>query len=91
MSAIKKGDLVIVARGMTCCGTPTGTEGTIFVVTRFTNANPQKCLSCGAITSIAGATGDGVKQPYDIDRLKKIDPPATGEYDRVPVRMKEPA
>lgn len=24
-------------------------------------------------------------------RLKKIDPPSTGEYDRVPVRKTEPA
>lgn len=85
---IKKGDLVMVARGQLCCGGTGASTGKIFRVSRLTRANLQ-CAHCAsfkpgvfAVISAAGA--------YDIARLKKIDPPATGEYDRVPVRKTQP-
>lgn len=48
MSAIKSGDSVFIARGMPCCGTLTGAEGTMFAVTCVRPVNGLECATCGA-------------------------------------------
>lgn len=84
MSAIKKGDLVMIKAG----------------------PNKRHCTFAGQIaTTVEPFDLLGLKTwslsptTFDLDfreivwpekYLKKIDPPSTGEYDRVPVRKKQP-
>ena len=81
--SIKKGDLVMVVKPTECCGS-TKSLGHIFTVT-----------SVRVVTSVCGVCGDSAADINCEDsdrtgclpsRLKKIDPPSTGELDGVPVR-----
>lgn len=89
MSEIKKGDLVMQVRATTCCGDASGV-GSVFVVTWLGVATGQ-CNHCGDITAEDSASTVESEDATPLHLLKKIDPPSTGEYDRVPVRKTEPA
>lgn len=84
--SIKKGDLVMVSSAMNCCGTPTGAEGMFFVVTNLSYSATDICSACNARLPPVAAEGCAGKRPIGLTRLKKIDPPSTGELDGVPVR-----
>ena len=74
-NGIKAGDLVIVVRPSRCCSN-TKTLGLTFVALDVVHA-PAYCCYCdrGGIFTQAVISGfDAI----DIDRLKKIDPPADG-------------
>ena len=92
---IKKGDLVMVVLPALCgCGLAHKKVGTVFSVAYVANAR-WRCFHCGfEYTGGLAATGTrnerGKKVGYPLSRLKKIDPPATGEYDGVPVRKSQP-
>ena len=90
---IKKGDLVMLVRGRSCCGAGFG-YGEIYTVTRI-ETRLNKCGYCGAIESVILAAGDNHKKSgYNIDRLKKLDPPSQGEtreaYVNIDVNLKQP-
>jgi len=70
---IKVGDLVVVARGMPCCGTRTGREGTIFVVSSIVLCPDVICLVCKAPLPPPTAFGSRWKG-FDLQRLRKIPP-----------------
>lgn len=84
---IKKGDLVMVVGVTKCCGSSRN-AGIVGRVTDVYRARKSQCW-CGHITEETLALLDNEKRGVAY-RLKKIDPPATGEYDRVPVRKTEP-
>jgi len=86
--SIKKGDLVMVVKPIQCCGNPAAL-GNIFRVDDV-YANPGVCAHCGFDYPEQLVVWHG-QRAYSPDRLKKIDPLSTGEYDRVPQRLKEPA
>lgn len=77
-----------------CCGAR-GRLGYVFQVTDAETAqNGVQCRGCGSIQPpqlVVAENGESLRH-YAIlaSRLKKIDPPAIGEYDSVPVRKKEP-
>lgn len=79
MSAIKAGDLVMVVRPTPCCGTPTKTNGVVFVVVKVETRGPFYCKTCGhrfsQIKSAYRVDGRNV----DVGRLIRIDPPALPE------------
>lgn len=87
---IKKGDLVMVVKPTPCCGK--GHLGLVLTVDWVRSYFPTHCRYCGADRDLsherAGFEPD--RTTCETYRLKKIDPPATGEYDRVPVRKTEP-
>lgn len=87
---IKKGDLVQIIAPRSC-----GCAGTIGVVaTVGDDDNDERlleCVDCGAVypqrsrmVHLVGRRG------VEVIRLKKIDPPSTGELKGVPLRLKEP-
>ncbi len=79
MSAIKAGDLVMVVRGVVCCGTSTKMNGVPFVVAKVETRGPYCCKKCGheyaQVTSAYSVDGCNV----DVRRLIRIDPPALPE------------
>ena len=86
---IKKGDLVMLVRDRSCCGGGYG-YGEIYTVTRI-ETKFNKCSYCGAIKTVTLAAGDGHKRDgYNIDRLKKLDPPSEGETREAYVNLKQP-
>lgn len=87
--SIKKGDLVMVVSGKPCCGF-SGSFGNTFTVSYLKDVSGE-CPDCGAKKTITMALADTHRYGYDTRRLKKIDPPSTGELDGVPLRLKEPA
>lgn len=86
---IRPGDLVYVAKPTPCCGNTEGL-GKVFTAGDIAS-NGRPCFYCGKryIAKVIGIPNSNFC--IDVRRLRKIDPPATGEYDRVPVRMREPA
>ena len=91
---IKAGDLVMVVRA--CCAVTLaqsgGLVGTVNKIEKYPD-DSWLCENCGET-----GHGDmrviafrGRYRSAPTSWLKKIDPPATGEYDRVPQRLKEPA
>lgn len=87
MSEIKKGDLAYVAQATLCCGNSSGV-GQIFVVGEI-YTHTAFCSKCGqSFTDLMTKKPNGTYT--EIYRLKKIDPPATGEYDGVAVRKTQP-
>ena len=91
MDEIKAGDLVMVIRPTLCCDEP-GTVGKIYKVSGVGHGH-HRCMRCGHITVYAdyADTGEvvGSKQiAHQLKRLKKIDPPATG--DEVSTRTARP-
>lgn len=87
--SIKKGDLVMVVIPSKCCGSAKDI-GKVFIAGGH-YSGPQHCRSCGDETVEDTVWISGERAVRPVYRLKKIDPPSTGELDRVPVRMKEPA
>lgn len=87
MSGIKVGDLVIVVKPTPCCGNYRSV-GRIYKVARIVSGN-RRCNFCAAISTHAFALQPN-RYGIHLYRLKKLDPPATGEYDRVPVRKNLP-
>lgn len=91
MSEIKKGDLVMVVHS--CCFENVG-PNRVFVVDDIDYSDGESCNFCGKdVPSGPDAGCDGWY--FNHSWLRKIDPPATGEYDGVAVRKtlkhKEPA
>jgi hypothetical protein len=88
---IKKGDLVMVVSGCPDCGYRAGAVFTVVQV-KPPKLPGYRCFKCNwsKVTNELGASSNG-KDLIPLSWLKKIDPPSTGELDRVPVRMKEPA
>ena len=90
MSEIKKGDLVMVVRGVPCCGR-TDKLGSVFVVLEGRVTPNVTCAYCGASLphgDVSVMCNDGhARQRY---RLKKIDPPATGDEVSTRVTKKQP-
>lgn len=91
MSEIKRGDLVMVVAPRQC-----GCIGNIGIIATVgeddSRPGPLHCVSCGAGYEQRGRAvyllGRG--STIEVVRLRRIDPPATGEYDGVPVRKTEP-
>lgn len=89
MSAIKKGDLVMVVKPSYCCNNYKSV-GMVFIVVGKDMCVRTQCAGCGIVKLVTDhlALNDG--ELCEASRLKKIDPPAEGEYDRVPVRETVP-
>ena len=88
MSEIKKGDLVMVVRGR-ACGCP-GRIGLVRRVVKIEMSNKIiKCNDCGK-SWVALPSSLWNDHACELYRLRKINPPATGELDGVPVRKTEP-
>lgn len=85
---IRPGDLAYVAKPSQCCGN-TEAMGLYFTAGRTRLSKLCTCVWCGKIEHDFPVVEllEGVVGLY---RLRKIDPPATGEYDRVPVRKSIP-
>ena len=77
MSEIKRGDLVMVVVPPQCCGYDVSI-GHIFKVDGIRGEVTQSCNYCKQLQTAIAVSGHpwGLTQAY---RLKKIDPPATGE------------
>ena len=71
---IKVGDLVMVVKGLPCCGKAIN-MGAIFIVTEIVRFRLLRCVSCKEpYPLIVGAMG--YKEGLLIDCLKRIDPPS---------------
>jgi len=87
---IKSGDLVMVVRGLPCCGfMGLAHFGLTFIVTAVFPAPPGlSCKCCNAPASAAapcvGANISGEADAMLMSMVKKIDPPAEG--DSLPTR-----
>lgn len=81
---LKPGDLVMVVRGTSCCGY--GKFGFMFTVKRI-DAGVVKCPSCGRVTAYKQRVWNSGNRASGAERLKKIDPPATG--DSLPTRAEK--
>ena len=90
---IKRGDLVMVVRPSICCGSQLslGKTYTVVRIVDIDAASPHKrrCRGCRKVIDEAIAFDDETGG-YHVSRLRRIDPPATGEYDGVPVRKRVP-
>lgn len=76
-NAIGVGDLVYVARGNTCCGGMSGSEGMLFTVNNLRQSSRLTCNYCcvdRGCTVVVGGLPNG--KYIMADRLKKWDPPA---------------
>lgn len=83
MSDIKVGDLVMIVKPTLCCGVGKSL-GQIFTVCALVDATRSIFPRCGS-THAARLAQDGNDRRWcEIDRLKKIDPPAEG--DSLPTR-----
>lgn len=89
MSEIKAGDLVRVAKVATCCGNPEGFGwiGNAGFPPKW--ADLVDCKICGAFDTNVSNYFDVNGKAFHRLALKKIDPPATGELDGVPVRKSD--
>ena len=77
MSAIKKGDLVMVVRLKPCCGN--GTLGAVRVVLDISGTHEKiQCLQCGSIRSVPHIE-TSPNAWTETARVIKIDPPALPE------------
>lgn len=85
MSDIKLGDLVMVVKPKACCGRSDGV-GKLFVAGSAPFRTKSRCILCGAIWNSVVVSRSESKdlRVTDLDRLKKIDPPAEG--DSLPTR-----
>ncbi len=77
MSEIKAGDLVMVVRGMKCCGTAKGV-GHVFVVASV-EVSASTCGHCGARSPERRVAFHPSGAVADLCRLIRIDPPAQPE------------
>lgn len=85
---IKKGDLVIVVSPRKCCGG--GNLGDVFTVSKM-KATTSRCSWCGHKQKMVIAGADHhIRDGYNVDRLKKIDPPSEGETREAYVNLKQP-
>lgn len=77
--SIKPGDLVMVVRPTTCCGSAhnLGKIGTI--ISKVTNPNGVQCTNCGHWSDGNGYFRISYGRSHEACRLKKIDPPALDE------------
>lgn len=81
---IKKGDLVMIVRALECCGDEEFL-GMAFIAGDV-EARPTICRLCGHADNLSVRTKNPVSGGWPrVDRLKKIDPPASGELKGVPV------
>src|SRR5260221_6522076 len=71
-NAIRVGDLVRVARGMPCCGHPTGAEGMIFAVRSIEHTYGEYCDFCNRLDPEDVANGCAGRLGIDLSRLRKI-------------------
>lgn len=88
MSEIKVGDLVMVVRGMVCCGAATKMMGRVFVVDQIKLGPAGRCLHCGCLNPEAlSARAPGIR-PIRLPRLIRIDPLTDPEsieqHDEIP-------
>ena len=88
MNEIKVGDLVVVVRGMGCCGKPTGNEGKIFQVSRFENSGCT-CVYCGFSPMPTSAWGLQGALSITLDRLRRI--PPLSELESTEHKEEQPA
>ena len=77
---IKAGDLVMVVKALPCCGSAAAV-GTIFKVESF--GGRGRCVYCKAVRIVTTARREN-GFVYELSRLIRIDPPATG--DSLPTR-----
>lgn len=89
---IQVGDLVIVVRGMPCCGHLTGAEGKIFEVTAFhTLTQDELCENCYTLLPKELAShGLQDYRPIANSRLQKIPPLSELESSTEYTTNKEP-
>ena len=81
MSAIKKGDLVMVVRTTLCCGHVTPMFGHIFKVSGFSPSDPyMQCNYCGSFGCRKMAKGG--HRNVELLRLRKIDPDQASDRER---------
>jgi hypothetical protein len=84
MSAIKVGDLVMVVRGMPCCGRDTRALGMTYVVGKIYEYQNHYCSYCKAplgtgLAAVASGSNVGVAN----HRLKRIPPLDELERDQI--------
>ena len=79
---IQAGDLVMVVAPRTCC--KTGNLGGVFKVGDIYTGRQGGCSFCGVISTEPLVRRAGEFDGYQIRRIKRIDPPATG--DSLPTR-----
>jgi hypothetical protein len=86
---ISVGDLVVVVRGVRCCGAGLDSLGIIFRVTRFLPYS-SRCKYCGQERE--GVVADSAMPFYFYDyRLKRIPPLGELEGERTEENIREPA
>lgn len=88
MNDIKEGNLVMVVKSMQCCSWDKSI-GMIFITKAVEIRGLCHCRNCGEIDVVPvlrALRPDGAWSA--VSRLKKIDPPATG--DSLPVRIESP-
>ena len=88
---IKVGDMVVVVRGMPCCGHSTPMQGHIFRVAQIRERTMTRfpCLYCAAESDNPAALGG--EKPVDLCRLKRIPPLSELEGERTQEDLREPA
>lgn len=72
---ISVGDLVMVVRPSTCCGSSFSGVGEIFKVALIKHDSGHRSC-CGKVESVVRCLGEGHMLGYFIDRLKRLDPDA---------------
>ena len=92
VGVIKKGDLVMVVRAYICehCGVNDSDVGRIYTAGDFYSGE-TRCSICDGDGSVDSAVWVGNDTVKSISRLKKIDPPATGETREAYKNLKVPA
>lgn len=85
---IKVGDLVMVVKGTECCGICECLGYTFRV--EWVGVCTGECQNCGDDGEVLCADDSpDSDEGFPMSLLRRIDPPATGEYDGVPVRKTE--
>jgi hypothetical protein len=87
---ISVGDLVVVVRGMPCCGALTKRNGLFFKVSAISPDNGAACDSCGKIGGEMHAKDENGLR-FDISRLKRIPPLSELESEKRDEDLREPA
>lgn len=92
---IKKGDLVMIVSPFCACEKSHKTVGRVFSAA-YVAQSVCRCSVCGqrqagTVVATGKRNKKGRRVGYMRAQLIKIDPPATGEYDGVPVRKSQPS
>jgi hypothetical protein len=83
VSDIKVGDLVVVVRGMPCCGSDTKSLGKTYVVSDIIEYKDNYCLNCNVWLGSGLAAMYAIGRAVANNRLKRIPPLDELERDQI--------